>query len=96
MGSSEGYGRKCRRMAENKREIEIRLAAAGDGESMAEVLLEAFVEYRDMYTGGGFNATTPTSDQIEARMNEGPAWVAVQDGRIVGTVAAVPRGEGTW
>ena len=26
-------------------------------------------------------------------MNEGPAWVAVQDGRIVGTVAAVPRGE---
>ena len=80
-------------MKVEKGEIEIRLAGVGDAGAMAGVLREAFEEYIEMYTEGGFAATTPTGDRIEARMDEGPAWVAMLDGEIVGTVAAVPRGE---
>ena len=45
---------------------------------------ESFVEYEPLYTPRGFAATTPTSEQIQARMSEGPIWVAVQGDTIVG------------
>ena len=42
---------------------------------------------------GGFAATTPTSETICARFDEGPVWIALLDGAVVGTVAAVLRDE---
>jgi GNAT superfamily N-acetyltransferase len=75
--------------------VEIRSATPQDIPAVAAVLLSAFAEYEPLYTPGGFAATTPTSDQIRNRFDEGPVWIALLDGAVVGTVAAVLRGEAT-
>src|SRR6476660_4479058 len=82
--------------AQHNPEIVIRLAAPGDASSIASVLYEAFAEYEPLYTPEAFAATTPTSEQIEVRISEGPVWVAVQDGPVVGTVGATPKGNGLY
>ena len=73
--------------------VQIRMAAFGDAPQIASLLHESFIEYRDSYTPEGFAATTPTSEEMLTRMEEGPVWVTLIDGSIVGTVAAVDRGE---
>jgi N-acetylglutamate synthase-like GNAT family acetyltransferase len=85
-------------MPQNKPGIEIRMATADDASQIAAVLLAAFEEYRAVYTPAAFAATTPTSDQIQRRIhtNEGPVWVALLHGVIVGTVSAVPKGESVY
>lgn len=75
--------------------VELRRAAPQDIPAIAAVLLSAFAEYEPLYTPGGFAATTPTSDQIRNRFDEGPVWVVLLDGAMVGTVAAVLRDEAT-
>jgi GNAT superfamily N-acetyltransferase len=60
------------------------------------ILYEAFVEYKSSYTTEGFAATTPTTVQIQSRMTEGPVWVVLRDQVIVGTAAAVPKGEALY
>ncbi|HET9905363.1 MAG TPA: GNAT family N-acetyltransferase [Anaerolineales bacterium] len=77
-------------------DVFIRLAVVEEVEAIATVLREAFIEYESLYTPEGFAATTPTSDQIRERWNEGPVWVAVQNEEIVGTVAAVSKGSGLY
>lgn len=74
----------------------IRRAAVDDAASIASVLRDAFIEYEPLYSPGGFAATTPTADQIRARWEEGPVWVAVQQQQIVGTVAVVPQDTGLY
>src|SRR4051794_23256278 len=68
------------------------MAVPADAPSIASVLHESFIEYRLSYTEEGFAATTPTSEQILNRMQEGPLWVALKDKAIVGTVSAVQQG----
>jgi len=63
---------------------------------VADVLREAFESYRPQYTPEAFAATTPSAEQVRQRWHEGPVWVVVHDGRIVGTVAAVPRGHALY
>jgi GNAT superfamily N-acetyltransferase len=77
-------------------EIMIREAAPAEAGEVSSVLRESFLEYMSAYTDGGFSATTPGADKIESRMGEGPVWVALLDGAIVGTVAAVPRVDGLY
>jgi ribosomal protein S18 acetylase RimI-like enzyme len=79
-------------MKRNTSSIHIRMAVEKDAVSIASVLYEAFAEYTSAYTHQAFTATTPTSDQIQQRLNEGPVWVAVHKGTIVGTVSAVLQG----
>ena len=76
--------------------IEIRLATADDAPSISAVLLQSFIEYKSSYTPEGFAATTPNADEIKKRMTEGPLWVALLDGEIVGTVSAVLQGESLY
>ena len=76
--------------------IRIRTAVAGDAEWVALVLYESFVEHISSYTGEAFAATTPASDQVRRRIDEGLVWVAVQEDVIVGTVSAAPRGESVY
>lgn len=71
----------------------LRMATPADADSVASVLSESFAEYEPLYTPEGYAATTPTAEQIRARWEEGPVWVAVSDVGVVGTVSAVPRGE---
>jgi len=70
----------------------IRLARIRDAEAISATLREAFAEFESLYTPAGFSATTPSKEQIEARFGEGPIWVAELAGKLVGTIAAVPRG----
>jgi GNAT superfamily N-acetyltransferase len=72
--------------------IRIREAGPEDAEAVATVLYESFIEFRSLYTDGGFAATTPNAEQIRVRMVEGPVWVAMREGTAVGTVAAVVKG----
>ena len=72
--------------------VKIRMATHEDAALIASVLRESFIEYRDSYTPDGFAATTPTSEEVRGRMKEGPVWVALLNGSVVGTAAAVERG----
>ena len=56
---------------------------------MAAVLLAAFRDFEPLYTAQGFRATTPTAEEIARRLTEGPSWIALDDGQVVGTVSAV-------
>jgi GNAT superfamily N-acetyltransferase len=77
-------------------QIEIRRAGPEDVLAIVAVLHESFVEFKALYTEGGFEATTPGADQILARMREGPVWVALSAGAVVGTVAAFVKSESVY
>lgn len=49
-------------------EVEIRQAEPSDAAVVAEVLYESFVEFKPLYTRGGFEATTPPAAQVLIRM----------------------------
>ncbi len=67
--------------------IEIRLAESSDANAIVEVLYKAFGVYEHEYTAEAFNIVTPAAAEIISRFDEGPQWVAVKDGEIVGTVS---------
>ena len=77
-------------------QVQIRLARPSDAASIASLLHESFLEFESSYTPAGFSATTPTAEHIQARMKEGPVWVAVHNRAIVATVSVVPKGEGLY
>jgi putative acetyltransferase len=76
--------------------IQIRLATADEAASIALVLHQAFTEYEPLYTAAAFAITASTPAEIEQRWNEGPVWSALQNGRAVGTVAAVAEGDALY
>jgi N-acetylglutamate synthase-like GNAT family acetyltransferase len=77
-------------------QIRIRRAGADDLATIAAVLYESFVQYKDLYTEKGFSATTPGVEHIRRRMEEGPVWVGLRDGVIVGTVSVVTKGDALY
>ena len=66
-------------------------ATIDDVAGISAVLAAAFEEYAPLYTPAAFAATTPAAAQIRDRWHEGPVWIAVGDGAILGTIAAVPK-----
>jgi GNAT superfamily N-acetyltransferase len=76
--------------------FQVRLATREDAGSVSKLLNEAFVEFRTLYTPGGFAATTLTAEQVLTRMSEGPVWLAVREAEPIGTVAAVQNGESVY
>lgn len=74
----------------------VRSAHPGDAGSIATTLREAFAEFEAQYTPEGFAATTPSAAQIATRFDEGPVWVAESGGLVVGTGAAVRRGDALY
>jgi ribosomal protein S18 acetylase RimI-like enzyme len=78
------------------RGIRVRKARSNESTAIALILRQAFIEYEPLYTPLAFAATTPTSDQIQERWDEGPVWVAVQNENVVGTVAAVSKHNGLY
>jgi N-acetylglutamate synthase-like GNAT family acetyltransferase len=77
-------------------DTQIRLATSADTPAIHELLHESFIEYRTLYTAEAFAATTPASAQLDERMSEGPIWVAIRDGVLVGTVSVVERGDSLY
>jgi N-acetylglutamate synthase-like GNAT family acetyltransferase len=67
--------------------VEIRLAVVDDAFAIAQVLCEAFGVYENDYTLEAFEVVTPNPEEIISRFAEGPQWVALLDGEIVGTVS---------
>jgi N-acetylglutamate synthase-like GNAT family acetyltransferase len=70
-------------------DLQIRRAHAEDAATISAVLYESFVEFKPLYTEGGFAATALQEHQVRARIEEGPVWIAVRADVVVGTVAAV-------
>ena len=82
--------------SEQQRSIKISRATSDEAASIAAVLHQAFAEYQSLYTAEAFAITAPTPAEIEQRWNEGPIWSVVKDGRLVGTVAAVAKGDALY
>ena len=78
------------------RGVAVRRATPGDAAPIAALLLEAFFEFEALYMPEAFDATTLDAARITRRMEEGSVWVAVHDGEIVGTTAAVNRGDALY
>jgi GNAT superfamily N-acetyltransferase len=77
-------------------EVQIHLATLEEAPEVSRVLYESFREFEPLYTAAGFAATTPNADQIQIRMREGPVWIAHHRHNVVGTVAAVRKGESLY
>jgi putative acetyltransferase len=80
-------------MQRNQPDAHIRRATADDAWSIASVLHASFVEHESSYTTEAFAATTPTREQVQHRMSEGPIWVALQGDTIVGAVSVVLKSD---
>jgi N-acetylglutamate synthase-like GNAT family acetyltransferase len=76
--------------------INLRFAKPDDAPAIALLLSESFAEYQLLYTPEGFAATAIPAAGICNRIDEGPVWVAMQDGRMVGTAAVVARAESLY
>ena len=76
--------------------LEIRRADPHDAQAIAEVLHASFVEFKHLYTEGGFAATAVNVEEVVVRMREGPVWVALLGGAVIGTVAAVVKDESVY
>ncbi|CAN5538754.1 GNAT family N-acetyltransferase [soil metagenome] len=73
--------------------VEIRLAVPGDEDAIADVLFEAFSQFRSDYTPVAFSVVTPPAEDIAERFEEGAMWVAEIGGKILGTVSVLPEPE---
>jgi putative acetyltransferase len=78
------------------RQLEIRSAGPEDAAAIVAVLRESFLEFKVLYTDGGFAATTPGKEQVLMRLREGPVWVALREAQVLGTVAAVVKGDSAY
>jgi len=78
------------------RQLEIRSAGPEDAAAIVAVLRESFLEFKVLYTDGGFAATTPGEEQVLMRLREGPVWVALREAQVLGTVAAVVKGDSAY
>ncbi len=76
--------------------VRVRRAGRSDAPGIASLLHAAFAEYASLYTRAAFAATTPPTAEITRRLGEGPTWIALLRDAVVGTVAAVSRGEALY
>ena len=60
------------------------------------MLAEAFEAFRPLYTPEAYAATTIAADVVRDRLRDGVAWVAIEGDDVVGTVAAVRRGDALY
>src|SRR5438105_10124119 len=72
-------------------DVIVRRAELVDADVIAALLRRAFAEFEGCYTPAAFEATIPGREEIARRLDEGPIWVALKRGAIVGTASAVPR-----
>ena len=73
-----------------EREIEVRVARPDESEAISELLLESFGLFEAEYTSGAFDYTTPSTEVVRSRFEEGPVWVAVDGNAMIGTVSGLP------
>jgi|SRR5579863_1386163 len=76
--------------------LDIRLAGPEDAPAIAKVLSESFVEFKSLYTDQGHAATAIDAAQVLTRMREGPVWIALREGVVLGTVAVAARDDSAY
>jgi len=67
--------------------IEVRLAVMDDANAISTVICDAFTPLREHYTAEAFEVVAVKPGEVLQRFAEGPQWVALIDGEIVGTVS---------
>jgi GNAT superfamily N-acetyltransferase len=84
------------KLADRKR-LKIKTARLDGAAEITGILQETFAEYESLYTPEAFAMITLSADEIKKRFSEaGKIWVAMLDGKIVGTVSAVHRNESLY
>lgn len=73
--------------------VSIRFATPDDAAAISRILFESFSTFREQYTPTAFDVVTPSADAIVARFREGPMWIAMANGKFVGTVSVLPQPE---
>lgn len=76
--------------------LAVRRSVGADVDAVAAVLRDAFDGHRASYTPAAYAATTPDAMEVRRRLGDGPTWVAVVDGAVVGTVSALPKGDALY
>ena len=76
--------------------IEIRPAESNDAPAIAFLLAEAFAEYVSLYTPEGYAATAIRPEEMVRRIEDGPVWVSISGGLIVGTVSVMLKGKSLY
>lgn len=74
-------------------DISIRMAEHKEAQMISALIYDSFVDERSKYTDGAFAITTPGVVEIEERIKNKTVWVAVRNGKIIGTASCMPRGE---
>ena len=72
------------------------MAVPDEATSISSLLARSFAEYESSYTSEAFTATISSPDRLRDRIDEGPIWVALRNGAVVGTLSAVVRGEALY
>src|SRR5215475_13661682 len=75
------------------RSFTVRRAAFNDGEAILACLAAAFTPYRNSYTPAAFTDTVLDPRSVQERLREMCVFVAVSEGKVVGTVACAASGE---
>jgi ribosomal protein S18 acetylase RimI-like enzyme len=72
-------------------QLQIKIASESDAEKIEALLSESFAEFKPVYTKEAYEATAIKCSGILERIHEGPLWIALIDGIIIGTVSAVSK-----
>lgn len=83
-------------MANIQNNITIRKATPKDAETIADILYQAFISIRSLYTLEAFNATVIPASKVIERIKEGVVWLALYEGEAVGTVSTIEKKEGLY
>jgi GNAT superfamily N-acetyltransferase len=76
--------------------FDIHRAEVHQAAAIAFLLRAAFDAYRPRYTDAGFDATVLDEVRVRSRLQEGPVWLAFDEGSAVGTVSAVRTINGVY
>ena len=76
-----------------QRSFAIRRADSSNGEAILACLASAFAPYRNSYTSAAFEDTVLDSESVQRRLREMCVFVAVSQGKVVGTLALVASGD---
>jgi GNAT superfamily N-acetyltransferase len=73
--------------------ISIRRATAADSEGILACLRVAFAPYESRYTPEAYEDTVTTPESLSERLQTMSVFVAVSDGKVVGTIACAESGD---
>jgi ribosomal protein S18 acetylase RimI-like enzyme len=82
----------CMRFKINMASFQIRKADANDETAILDCLAAAFEKYRHQYTPEAFADTVLDSETVHHRLREMSVFVAVSEGKIVGTIGCSSHG----